>query len=79
LHERVFALRARSIRGLTIKARVAAHWNRRLWDSPLDDLEIEKKAVRHLIEEMLALAGEPLPFEAPDAVADEEVSETEEV
>jgi hypothetical protein len=65
LHERMFALPARTIRGLTIKGRAAAHWNRRLWDSPLDDLDIEKKATRHLIEEVLAAAGEPPPFEAP--------------
>lgn len=72
--QRMFALPARTLRGLAIKAGFAAYEYEELWAVSFNDLDWHKKFVRHLIEEVLALAGEPLPFEAPDATADDETS-----
>lgn len=64
LHRRMFALPARSLRGLAVKARAAAYEYSSLWAVPFKDLDWDSMFLRHAIEELLALAGEELPFEA---------------
>jgi hypothetical protein len=64
---RMFALPARTVHGLAIKALCAAHERSELWDEPFNDLDWTDNFVRDVIEAVLAFAGEPLPFAAPDA------------
>ena len=71
---RMFVLPARGLAGLAVKARLAAYEDDQLWAVPFDDLDWEKKFVRNLIEEVLALAGQPLPFAAPEEISDGEAA-----
>jgi len=71
---RIFALPARTIRGLAIKAVLAAYENSDLWDEPFDDLDYNQNWLRNLIEAVLAFAGRPLPFAAPEAISNESVA-----
>src|SRR6266446_401181 len=64
---RMFMLPARGLAGLAVKARLAAYEHDQLWAVPFSDLDWDKQFVRNLIDEVLALAGEPPPFEAPNA------------
>src|SRR5258706_312162 len=64
---RMFALPARTVRGLAIKAQCAAYGRSELWDEPFNDLDLNDNFVRDVIEAVLAFAGEPPPFEAPNA------------
>jgi predicted DNA-binding protein (MmcQ/YjbR family) len=44
--------------GLRLYALMAAHYGRRLWDEPLDDLDYDKQIVRRLIEVVMVLTKE---------------------
>jgi hypothetical protein len=65
IRQRMFVLPAHTLRGLAVKAMSAAYEHDQLWAAPFDDLNPEEQLIRHLIEAVLALAGEPLPFAAP--------------
>jgi hypothetical protein len=60
--DRMLALPARTIEGLTLKAVFAAYENMHLWQRPFNDLDWTDRFLRHLVEAALAAAGMSLPF-----------------
>jgi hypothetical protein len=57
---------ARTIAGLGVKARHAAHVVSEYWTAPISQIDWEGQVVRHLIESVCSLANVPLPFCDPD-------------
>jgi hypothetical protein len=57
---------ARTIAGLGVKARHAAHVMSHYWGPPITEIDWHAKVVRLLIESVCALANVPLPFCDPD-------------
>jgi hypothetical protein len=51
-----------AIAGVAVKARVAAHVVSNYWDVPLDQLDLDAKAFRLLVEAVCNVAGTSLPF-----------------
>lgn len=63
----IMAAPARTIAGLGVKARHAAHVLSEYWNRPIDRIDWDARAVRLLIEAVCKSAGTPLPFPgAPD-------------
>lgn len=63
----IMAAPARTIAGLGVKARHAAHVLSEYWNGPIDRIDWDARAVRLLIEAVCKSAGTPLPFPgAPD-------------
>jgi hypothetical protein len=61
----ISGLPAHTLAGLAVKARSAAFYWSQLWNGPIDDDDApEDHAVRALVAAVLAMAGEPLPFDA---------------
>jgi hypothetical protein len=60
----IMATPARTIAGLGVKARHAAHVMSEYWDAPIDQIDWEARAVRLLIEAVCERAGLSLPFGA---------------
>jgi hypothetical protein len=52
---------ARTLVGLGVKARHAAHVVSQYWEQPIDQADWESRAVRLLIEAVCKVAGAPLP------------------
>jgi hypothetical protein len=59
---------ARSIDGLGVKARHAAHVMSEYWTAPVAQIDWDAQVVRHLIESVCSLANVRLPFCGPDKV-----------
>jgi hypothetical protein len=53
---------ARTMAGLSVKARHAAHVTSHYWEAPIDKLDWDARAVRLLIEAVCDFARTPLPF-----------------
>jgi hypothetical protein len=68
---RMFALPARTVDGLALKAVCAAYQNSELWSAPFRDLDREECFFRGLIEAVLVFAGRPLPFATLSALSSE--------
>jgi hypothetical protein len=60
----IMATPARTIAGLGVKARHAAHVMSEYWDAPIDQIDWDARAVRLLIEAVCERAGLSLPFDA---------------
>jgi hypothetical protein len=58
----IMQTQARTIAGLGVKARHAAHVMSQYWDDPLDQIDWDAQAVRLLIEAVCGVARTPLPF-----------------
>jgi hypothetical protein len=58
----IMATPARTIAGLGVKARHAAHVMSQYWEEPVDQIDWEAKTVRLLIEAVCGVARMPLPF-----------------
>ena len=54
---------ARTIAGLGVKARHAAYVMSHYWESPIDRIDWDARAVRSLIEAVCDFAQTPLPFQ----------------
>ncbi len=59
----ILTIPAASIAGVVVKARVAAHVVSNYWDVPLDRLDLDARAFRHLVEAVCSVAGVSLPFQ----------------
>lgn len=57
---------ARTIAGLGVKARHAAHVMSEYWTAPIAQIDWDAQVVRHLIESVCSLANVRLPFCDPD-------------
>ena len=64
IEQSIMAIPARTIAGLGVKARHAAHVMSEHWDAPIDQIDWDARAVRFLIEAVCNLARTPLSFEA---------------
>jgi hypothetical protein len=53
---------ARTMAGLSVKARHAAYVTSQYWEAPIDKLDWDARAVRLLIEAVCDFARTPLPF-----------------
>jgi hypothetical protein len=58
----ILTIPADSIAGAAVKARVAAHVVSNYWDVPLDQLDLDARAFRLLVEAVCNVAGTSLPF-----------------
>lgn len=58
----IMATPARTIAGLGVKARHAAHVVSEYWDAPIDQIDWDARAIRFLIEAVCEVARTPLPF-----------------
>ena len=58
----IMETQARTIAGLGLKARHAAHVMSQYWEDPLDQIDWDAQAVRLLIEAVCDVGGTPLPF-----------------
>jgi hypothetical protein len=58
----IMQTQARTIAGLGVKARHAAHVMSQYWEDPLDQIDWDAQAVRLLIEAVCGVARTPLPF-----------------
>jgi hypothetical protein len=58
----ILTIPANSIAGVAVKARVAAHVVSNYWDVPLDQLDLDARAFRLLVEAVCNVAGASLPF-----------------
>jgi hypothetical protein len=56
---------ARTIAGLGVKARHAAHVMSHYWEEPIGQIDWEAQAIRLLIEAVCEVARTPLPFSNP--------------
>jgi hypothetical protein len=63
-HRRIMAVSVHTVEGLAIKARAAAFSCEHFWDVSFADADWDRKHVRSLVEAVLMLAGQPLPFPA---------------
>ena len=57
------AIPARTMAGLGVKARHAAYVMSQYWEAPIDHIDWDAQAVRHLIEAVCDVARTPLPFQ----------------
>jgi hypothetical protein len=64
IEQAIMATPARTIAGLAVKARHAAHVISEHWDAPIDQTDWDARAVRFLIEAVCDLAHTPLSFES---------------
>ena len=64
IEQAIMAIPARTIAGLGVKARYAAHVLSEHWDAPIDQMDWDARAVRFLIEAVCNLARTPLSFES---------------
>jgi hypothetical protein len=64
IEQAIMAIPARTIAGLGVKARHAAHVVSEYWDAPIDQIDWDARAVRFLIEAVCNLARTPLSFES---------------
>jgi hypothetical protein len=62
----IMATPARTIAGLGVKARHAAHVLSHYWEEPVDQIDWDAKAIRLLIEAVCEVACMPLPFWADE-------------
>jgi hypothetical protein len=53
---------AQSVVGLAVKARHAAYLVSHYWSEPIERMDLHRRAVRLLIEQVCRLAGVPLPL-----------------
>jgi hypothetical protein len=67
LERAILATPAKSIAGIAVKARVAAHIVSNYWDVPLDRLDLDARAFRHLVESVCSAAEVSLPFPSDSA------------
>jgi hypothetical protein len=58
----IMATPARSVVGLAVKARHAAYLVSHYWSEPIERMDLHRRAVRLLIEQVCRFAGVPLPF-----------------
>jgi hypothetical protein len=58
----ILTIPADSLAGVAVKARVAAHVASNYWDMPLDQLDLDARAFRLLVEAVCGVAGASLPF-----------------
>ena len=58
----ILTIPADGIAGVAVKARVAAHVVSNYWDVPLDQLDLDARAFRLLVEAVCNVAGTSLPF-----------------
>jgi hypothetical protein len=58
----IMAIPARTIAGLGVKARHAAHLVSEYWDAPINQIDWDARAVRFLIEAVCEVSRTPLPF-----------------
>jgi hypothetical protein len=58
----IMQTQARTIAGLGVKARHAAHVMSQYWEDPVDEIDWDAQAVRLLIEAVCDVARTPLPF-----------------
>jgi hypothetical protein len=58
----ILTIPADSLAGVAVKARVAAHVVSNYWDVPLDQLDLDARAFRLLVEAVCNVAGALLPF-----------------
>ncbi len=65
----ILAMPADSMEGVAVKARVAAHVISNYWDVPLDRLDLDARAFRHLVEAVCSVAGVSLPFQSDAGTA----------
>jgi len=65
----ILAMPADSMAGVAVKARVAAHVVSNYWDVPLDRLDLDARAFRHLVEAVCSVAGVSLPFRSDAGTA----------
>lgn len=59
----IMAIPARTMAGLGVKARHAAYVMSQYWEAPIDHIDWDAQAVRHLIEAVCDVARTPLPFQ----------------
>src|SRR5664279_3551479 len=64
VEQAIMAIPARTIAGLGVKARHAAHAMSEHWDAPIGQMDWDARAVRILIEAVCNLARTPLSFES---------------
>jgi hypothetical protein len=57
----IMETRARTIAGLGVKARHAAHVISQYWDVPIDKIDWDAQTIRLLIEAVCDFAPKPLP------------------
>jgi hypothetical protein len=62
IEQAIMAIPARTIAGLGVKARHAAHVMPEHWDAPIDQIDWDARAVRFLIEAVCYVACMPLSF-----------------
>jgi hypothetical protein len=75
----ILTIPADGIAGVAVKARVAAHVVSNYWDVPLDQLDLDARAFRLLVEAVCNVAGTSLPFPSDPSKAhapSEKFSET---
>jgi hypothetical protein len=60
IEQAIMAIPARTVAGLAVKARHAAHVMSEHWDAPIDQIDWDARAVRFLIEAVCNLARTPL-------------------
>ena len=58
----ILTIPADGIAGVAVKARVAAYVVSNYWDVPLDQLDLDARAFRLLVEAVCNVAGTSLPF-----------------
>jgi hypothetical protein len=58
----IMATPARSVVGLAVKARHVAYLVSHYWSEPIERMDLHRRAVRLLIEQVCQFAGVPLPF-----------------
>jgi hypothetical protein len=69
IEREIMALPARTMAGLAVKARLAAHIVSNYWDVPLERLDLDARAFRLLVDAVCAVAGVSLPFSPPTGLA----------
>jgi hypothetical protein len=65
----ILKIPADSIAGVAVKARVAAHVVSSYWDVPLNQLDLDARAFRILVEAVCNVAGASLPFRSDRGTA----------
>jgi hypothetical protein len=58
----ILTIPADGVAGVAVKARVAAHVVSNYWDVPLNQLDLDARAFRLLVEAVCNVAGTSLPF-----------------
>lgn len=62
IEQAIMQTQARTIAGLGVKARHAAHVMSQYWEDSIDQLDWDARAVRLLVEAVCNVAAAPLPF-----------------